>query len=62
MLTGALAPTEGTAYISGKDIRTDMAQIRGNIGICLQHDCLFRKLKKTYHSADKFQILNGRAC
>lgn len=44
MLTGALSPTEGTATISGKDIRTEMSQIRDDIGICLQHDCLFPKL------------------
>jgi len=40
-LTGALAPTEGYATIAGKDTRTQMSQIREDIGICLQHDCLF---------------------
>ncbi|CAB9505681.1 Retinal-specific ATP-binding cassette transporter [Seminavis robusta] len=49
MLTGALAPTEGTATIVGKDIRRDMREIRGNIGICLQHDCLFPKLTVREH-------------
>jgi ABC-type multidrug transport system ATPase subunit len=44
MLTGALSPTSGTATITGKDIRTEMSQIREDIGICLQHDCLFPKL------------------
>ena len=49
MLTGALSPTEGTATICGNDIRTDLPKIRGNIGICLQHDCLFPKLTVREH-------------
>ena len=49
MLTGALSPSEGTATIVGKDIRKDMNKIRGNIGICLQHDCLFPKLTVREH-------------
>jgi len=49
MLTGAISPTEGTATIAGKDIRTSMATIRGDIGICLQHDCLFPNLTVREH-------------
>lgn len=49
MLTGALSPTSGTATIAGKDIRTEMSQIREDIGICLQHDCLFPKLTVREH-------------
>jgi ABC-type multidrug transport system ATPase subunit len=49
MLTGAISPTEGTAKIVGKDIRRDMNEIRGDIGICLQHDCLFPKLTVREH-------------
>lgn len=49
MLTGALSPSGGTALIAGKDIRTDMSAIRGDIGICLQHDCLFPKLTVREH-------------
>ncbi|CAB9510069.1 Retinal-specific ATP-binding cassette transporter [Seminavis robusta] len=49
MLTGALSPTSGTATIAGKDIRTEMSQIRDDIGICLQHDCLFPKLTVREH-------------
>merc|ERR1712232_1281963 len=44
MLTGMVAPTSGYATIAGKDIRVDMDGIRQDIGICLQHDCLFPEL------------------
>lgn len=49
MLTGMLAPTEGYATVAGKDIRTQMTQIRQEIGICLQHDCLFPNLTVQEH-------------
>ena len=53
MLTGALAPSSGYATIpvggEPKDIRTDMPQIRQDIGICLQHNCLFPKLTVREH-------------
>lgn len=49
MLTGMMAPTEGYAIVAGKDIRTQMTQIRQEIGICLQHDCLFDILTVKEH-------------
>ena len=49
ILTGAMSPTEGFATVAGKDIRTQMSQIRQDIGICLQHDCLFPKLTVREH-------------
>lgn len=49
MLTGAMAPTSGYATVAGKDIRTDLQAIRQNIGICLQHDCLFPNLTVREH-------------
>jgi ABC-type multidrug transport system ATPase subunit len=49
MLTGAMAPTEGYATIAGRDIRTDLNAIRQDIGICLQHDCLFPNLTVREH-------------
>lgn len=51
MLTGALKPTGGHAIVAGKDIRTQMGQIRQDIGICLQHDCLFPILTVREHIA-----------
>lgn len=49
MLTGMIAPTDGYATVAGKDIRSDMATIRQEIGICLQHDCLFPELTVREH-------------
>lgn len=49
MLTGMLAPSGGYATVGGKDIRTEMNDVREEIGICLQHDCLFPQLTVTEH-------------
>jgi ATP-binding cassette, subfamily A (ABC1), member 3 len=49
MLTGAIAPTSGYAKVAGKDIRSQMTAIRQDIGICLQHDCLFPMLTVREH-------------
>ena len=49
MLTGALSPTDGYALVAGKDIRTQKDQIRKDLGICLQHDCLFPQLTVREH-------------
>jgi ATP-binding cassette subfamily A (ABC1) protein 3 len=58
MLTGMLAPSAGFATVAGKDIRTDMNGIREEIGICLQHDCLFPQLTVTEH-IDFFARIKG---
>jgi ATP-binding cassette, subfamily A (ABC1), member 3 len=47
--TGVIGPTAGYATIGGKDIRTEMSAIRQDIGICLQHDCLFPHLTAREH-------------
>jgi ABC-type methionine transport system ATPase subunit len=49
MLTGMVKPTKGYAVVAGKDIRTQMNQIRQDVGICLQHDCLFPMLTVKEH-------------
>merc|ERR1712226_772777 len=49
MLTGALAPTSGTAIVAGKDVKSQLSEIREDIGICLQHDCLFPLLTVKEH-------------
>lgn len=41
ILTGLFPPTSGTAYILGKDIRTELSTIRRNLGVCPQHNVLF---------------------
>lgn len=55
-----LPPTSGDAYINGKSIRSHMdSTIRGNMGICLQHDCLFPLLTVKEHLLFFSQIKNS---
>ena len=49
MLTGLYQPTAGTAYINGKDIRTDLDSIRSSLGLCPQHNVLFNELTVKEH-------------
>uniref|UniRef100_A0A9J7ZMC1 ATP-binding cassette, sub-family A (ABC1), member 4a n=1 Tax=Cyprinus carpio carpio TaxID=630221 RepID=A0A9J7ZMC1_CYPCA len=43
ILTGMFPPSSGTAYIYGKDIRTDMDAIRKSLGMCPQHNIIFHQ-------------------
>ncbi|KAI5138284.1 Phospholipid-Transporting Atpase Abca1 [Manis pentadactyla] len=49
ILTGLFPPTSGTAYILGKDIRSEMSAIRQNLGVCPQHNVLFDMLTVEEH-------------
>ncbi|XP_066551415.1 ATP-binding cassette, sub-family A (ABC1), member 7 isoform X2 [Amia ocellicauda] len=49
ILTGLFPPTTGTAYILGKDIRTEMDAIRKTLGMCPQHNVLFDILTVEEH-------------
>lgn len=49
ILTGLFPPTSGSATIYGHDIRTEMDQIRKNLGMCPQHNVLFDKLTVEEH-------------
>uniref|UniRef100_A0A8C1VAN2 ABC transporter domain-containing protein n=1 Tax=Cyprinus carpio TaxID=7962 RepID=A0A8C1VAN2_CYPCA len=49
ILTGLFAPTSGTAYINGYDIRSDMDTIRTHLGMCPQHNVLFNDLTVEEH-------------
>jgi ABC-type lipoprotein export system ATPase subunit len=49
MLTGAMSPSQGYLTVAGKDIRSDLKAIRQDLGICLQHDCLFPNLTVREH-------------
>ncbi|KAL5022830.1 hypothetical protein ScPMuIL_001985 [Solemya velum] len=49
ILTGLFPPTEGTGYIYGRDIRTDMNEIRHSLGMCPQHNVLFDLLTVEEH-------------
>lgn len=49
MLAGLLPPTSGDALVFGKNIATDMDEIRKNLGVCPQHDILFPELTVKEH-------------
>ncbi|XP_011653436.1 ABC transporter A family member 1 isoform X3 [Cucumis sativus] len=49
MLTGEESPSEGTAFIFGKDIRTDPKAARCDIGYCPQFDALLEFLTAKEH-------------
>ena len=49
MLTGMTAPTSGTAYVYGKNILTEIHQVRQSIGVCPQHDVLWLPLTVEEH-------------
>ncbi|KAM6034462.1 phospholipid-transporting ATPase ABCA1 isoform 3-T5 [Chlamydotis macqueenii] len=49
ILTGLFPPTLGTAFILGKDIRSELSTIRQNLGVCPQHNVLFDLLTVEEH-------------
>jgi ABC-type multidrug transport system ATPase subunit len=49
MLIGLFAPSSGTAFIRGLDIRTSLDVIHSMIGICPQHDVLWDNLTGKEH-------------
>ena len=48
-LAGFTVPTGGTAMVNGYDIRTNMDDVRGSLGLCPQHDVLFDTLTVKEH-------------
>lgn len=44
MLTGDLSITEGTAFLDGYDIRTNLREVQQRIGYCPQFDALIERL------------------
>ena len=46
---GFIPPSSGTAYINGKDIRTDIDSVRESLGLCPQHNILFGTLTVEEH-------------
>eukprot|EP00795_Rhopilema_esculentum_P013264 gene13264-4097_t len=49
ILTGLFTPTSGGAMIAGKDINTQMDEIRESLGLCPQHNVLFDRLTVQEH-------------
>jgi ATP-binding cassette subfamily A (ABC1) protein 3 len=58
MLVGLLTPTSGDATVFGKNIITDMDEIRKTLGVCPQNDILFAELTVKEH-LEIFAILKG---
>ncbi|XP_064285301.1 ATP-binding cassette sub-family A member 13 isoform X1 [Passer domesticus] len=49
LLTGVYPPSSGTIIVDGKDIRTELAAIRTELGVCPQYDVLFNTLTVREH-------------
>uniref|UniRef100_A0A147BM79 Putative lipid exporter abca1 n=1 Tax=Ixodes ricinus TaxID=34613 RepID=A0A147BM79_IXORI len=49
ILTGLYPPTSGTAFICGRDVRSEMDAIRRSLGTCPQHNVLFDDLTVAEH-------------
>ena len=49
MLTGLIPPTSGNAVIFGRDVSTQLTQVRKDLGICPQHDVLWPELTVKEH-------------
>ncbi|XP_075878067.1 retinal-specific phospholipid-transporting ATPase ABCA4-like [Nelusetta ayraudi] len=60
ILTGLFPPTSGTAYINGRDIRTDFDIIRSSMGMCPQYNILFKHLTVEEHILF-YALLKGRS-
>ncbi|XP_077309012.1 retinal-specific phospholipid-transporting ATPase ABCA4 isoform X1 [Lithobates pipiens] len=49
IITGLFPPTSGTVWIRGRDIQTHMDSIRQSLGMCPQHNIIFRHLTVEEH-------------
>ncbi|CAG2250054.1 ABCA1 [Mytilus edulis] len=49
ILTGLIPPSDGTAFIYGHSILTEMDAVRDSLGMCSQHNLLFDKLTVEEH-------------
>ncbi|KAK7285619.1 hypothetical protein RJT34_20395 [Clitoria ternatea] len=58
MLVGLIPPTSGDALVFGKNIVSDMDEIRKVLGVCPQHDILFDELTVREH-LELFAVLKG---
>lgn len=58
MLVGLLPPTSGDALVFGKNIITDMDEIRKGLGVCPQNDILFPELTVREH-LEIFAVMKG---
>ncbi|KAL0209450.1 hypothetical protein RCL1_007818 [Eukaryota sp. TZLM3-RCL] len=48
-LSGLFTPTSGEAYLCGHSIRNSMSEIYKFLGVCVQHDALYKRLSARDH-------------
>lgn len=58
MLTGLFSQSNGDCFIYGKDIRTNLKEIRKFLGICPQHNVLFDDLTVKEH-LELYALIKG---
>ena len=58
MLTGMIDLTEGEASVYGKDIKTEIDEIRTIMGVCPQHNILYDYLTVREH-LELFAVFKG---
>ncbi|GAM22430.1 hypothetical protein SAMD00019534_056050 [Acytostelium subglobosum LB1] len=49
MLTGLLPPTDGDAFVQGYSIQRQMNSVRRTLGVCPQHDIIWKELTVLEH-------------
>nr|XP_019945693.1 PREDICTED: ATP-binding cassette sub-family A member 12 [Paralichthys olivaceus] len=49
LLTGLFAPTSGTIEVYGRDMQTNIDDIRKDLGVCMQYDVLFEHMTTKEH-------------
>ncbi|KAM7380664.1 hypothetical protein PAMP_003942 [Pampus punctatissimus] len=49
LLTGLFAPSSGTIEVYGRDMQTNMDDIRTELGVCMQYDVLFDHMTTKEH-------------
>lgn len=60
MLTGMLHMTEGDATLYGKSIKTDLMEVRKEIGLCQQLDVLYDLVSVEEHLRLVMRVRLGR--
>nr|XP_040057060.1 ATP-binding cassette sub-family A member 12 [Gasterosteus aculeatus aculeatus] len=49
LLTGLFAPTSGTIEVYGRDMETNIDEVRKELGVCMQYDVLFDHMTTKEH-------------
>lgn len=49
LLTGLFAPSSGTIEVYGRDMQTNIENVRRDLGVCMQYDVLFDHMTTKEH-------------